>query len=161
MFLNFQSSRYCLAYIFPNINFKCFLCFLAFGQEKLSLTRDSSWMHTLFPFCTRPLHFKKAHPASSGLLNERLWEVVAAVATGKAVLHSCQSGLCNSHYRGEQRKCFRLMFWKVLSRLCFERRRRRRMMMMMAGYVWFQKYLTSAICWAMPMWMLYKGEKML
>lgn len=36
------------------------------------------------------------------------------VATGKATLCSCQSGLCNSHYHGKQRKRFRLMFESAL-----------------------------------------------
>lgn len=83
-----------------------------------------------------------AHPLHSC----RLWCVIereavggCGAATGKAVLRSRQSGLCNSHYHREQRKCFRLM----LERFCLPCRRM--MMEMIAGC--FETFLMSVICW--------------
>lgn len=76
-------------------------------------------------------------------------------ATEKAMIHSCQSGLCNSHYHGKQRKNISGLCLKVLSGLCFERRRM--MIMVMAGYIRSQKYLTSVICWTGPVWILHKS----
>lgn len=85
-----------------------------------------------------------AHPLHSC----RLWCVIereavggCGAATGKAVLRSRQSGLCNSHYHREQRKCFRLM----LERFCLPCRRM--MMEMIAGCVRFETFLMSVICW--------------
>lgn len=85
-----------------------------------------------------------AHPLHSC----RLWCVIereavggCGAAAGKAVLRSRQSGLCNSHYHREQRKCFRLM----LERFCLPCRRM--MMEMIAGCVRFETFLMSVICW--------------
>lgn len=55
-------------------NFKLILfCFLS--RELLILTCDTICAH-FFSLCTHPGLLKRPHFACSGLLNERLWEVV-------------------------------------------------------------------------------------
>lgn len=72
------------------------------------------------------------------------------VATGKAMLYSCQSGLCNSHYHGKHRKCFRLMFWKCFLGSVLSVGRQ---WTIMSGYL----CLTSVMCRKGPVRMLHKG----
>lgn len=86
--------------------------------------------------CAHPLH-----PCRLWCVIEREAVGGCGAATGKAVLRSRQSGLCNSHYHREQRKCFRLM----LERFCLPCRRM--MMEMIAGCVRFETFLMSVICW--------------
>lgn len=103
--------------------------------------------------CTRPVHLKRPHFACSGLLNERLWEVVV-LPQGRPC-----STLVRVRYATaitvEDKENVSGWCLKVLSGLCFERRRM--MVKMMAGYIRFQKYLTSVICWTGPVWILHKG----
>lgn len=128
-------------------------CFVlsAFGQEKPFNTWYFVYIAHTHSLCTRALHLKRPHVACGGLLNERLWEVVVLPRGRPCITHSCQSGLCNSHYRGKQS----VSGWclKVLSGLCLERGR---MMKMMAGYICFQQYQTSVICWIGSVWTLHK-----
>lgn len=103
----------------------------------------------MFCFCSEHvtfcLHLQLSLPLCT---SSALWCVIereavggCGAATGKAVLRSRQSGLCNSHYHREQRKCFRLM----LERFCLPCRRM--MMEMIAGCVRFETFLMSVICW--------------
>lgn len=107
--------------------------------------------HTL-SLCTRPLHLKRPRSASGGLLNERLWEVVV-LPQGRPCSTLVRVGYATA-ITAEGKENVSGWCLKVLSGLCFERRR---MMKMTAGYIGFQKYLTSVICWAGPVRMLHKG----
>ncbi len=115
---------------------------LAFGQQSRSLTRDAFvYIAHTRSLCTRILHLKRPHFASSGLLNDRQWEVVV-LPQGRPRSTLVRVGYATAIIMESKEKVSGRCL-KVLSGLCFERRR---MMKMMAGYFRFQKYPTSVIC---------------
>lgn len=107
------------------------------------------YMERTLSLCTHPVHLKGPHFSCSGLLNERLWEVVV-LPQGRpcsTLVRVCYATAITV----EDKENVSGWCLKGLSELCFERRRR--MMKMMAGYLCFQKYL----CWTRPVWILHKS----
>lgn len=118
---------------------KCVLCLLRLVKRTPSLTCDTlfTWS-ALFPFVPS-CALERASFFLQWALNERLWEVVV-LPQGRpcsTLVRVCYATAITA----EDKENFSGWCLKGLSELCFERRRR--MMKMMAGYLCFQKYLTS------------------
>lgn len=131
----------------------CVCVLSAFGQENTSLTHDILFtLHTFFSslpiLCTSkglilpPVYYWTRNCG-------RLW---CCHREGHAPLMS--EWVMQQPLRWKSKENVSGWCLKVLSGLSLERRR---MMKMMAGYICFQKYLTSVIIWEGPVWLLHKG----